>query len=276
MPKLTTAEQLLYSTIHLETSGPAGTFHGTGFFYQANVSAGLIHVVITNKHVIDGCNTVRIKCHQANSQNDGPLGHTFDLNVKLEPGGIAYHPDPEVDLCAISMPIQEYAAKQGHHVFYVPLHSALLLSAEEWASLDAYEEVLMIGCPNGLYDEANNVPIFRRGITASHPSMRYNGADEFLIDAACFPGSSGSPVMLFDTVGHLDKASGNYQLGSKRVKLLGVLYAGPTIDQTGEVVLVKKAPVSVTTMMHLGCVMRSSRIVELEAELQRMINLQTE
>lgn len=274
MAKLTASEQLLYSTVHLETSGAAGTFDGTGFFYQATVPGGTVDVVITNKHVMEGCDTIGLRCHQMASRG-GPSGHCFNLTVVIAPGGVAYHPDPDVDLCAISMPIQEYAARQGQTVFYVPLSANLLLSAEEWASLDAYEEVLMVGCPNGLYDQTNNVPIFRRGITASHPAMRYNGADEFLIDAACFPGSSGSPVMLFDTVGYLDKDSGNFMLGSKRVKLLGVLYAGPTINQAGEVTLAKNAPVSVTAMMHLGCVLRSSRIAELERELGRMVEAQT-
>ena len=35
---------------------------------------------------------------------------------------------------------------------------------------------------------------------------------KFLIDAACFPGSSGSPVIMYNTVGYTDKA-GNLTLG---------------------------------------------------------------
>ncbi len=44
----------------------------------------------------------------------------------------------------------------------------------------------MIGYPNGIWDEANNMPIIRRGITATHPNFNYNGKPEFMIDAACF------------------------------------------------------------------------------------------
>lgn len=52
----------------------------------------------------------------------------------------------------------------------------------------------MVGYPDGIWDEFNNQPIVRRGITATHPKNDFNGKGEFLIDAVCFPGSSGSPV----------------------------------------------------------------------------------
>jgi len=57
----------------------------------------------------------------------------------------------------------------------------------------------MIGYPNGLWDHVNNLPLIRRGITASHPGVDYqiegqNGPGVTVIDMACFPDSSGSPV----------------------------------------------------------------------------------
>ena len=47
-----------------------------------------------------------------------------------------------------------------------------------------------------LIDEVNNKPVVRKGITATDIRLDYNGRKEFLIDAACFHGSSGSPVFL--------------------------------------------------------------------------------
>lgn len=272
--KLSTAEMLLYSTIRLEAVHAAGVIRGTAFFYHAELPAGPAAVLITNKHVIEDCSDLRLRCHQADESGRGPSGHSFDLNVKISSGAIALHPDPQVDVCALSIPIAEGAESQGGKVFYISLTSDLIPTEDEWNELDAYEEILMIGCPNGLYDEVNNLPILRRGITASHPAMRYNGADEFLIDAACFPGSSGSPVLLFDTFGHFDKKSGDTVLGSKRIKLLGLLFAGPVIDQTGNITLTRQVPISVSSMMYLGLVIRSSRIFELESVMQRMVEQQ--
>lgn len=36
------------------------------------------------------------------------------------------------------------------------------------------------------------------GSTASHPAYNYNNRNEFVIDCACYPGSSGSQVMLYN------------------------------------------------------------------------------
>ncbi len=58
----------------------------------------------------------------------------------------------------------------------------------------------MVGYPVGLWDSVNNMPILRRGSTATLLDWTYEGRQEFVIDAACFPGSSGSPVFKY-TVG---------------------------------------------------------------------------
>lgn len=44
---------------------------------------------------------------------------------------------------------------------------------------------------------------FRRGITATNINFDYNGKKEFVIDAACFPGSSGFPVFIWKVVIHI-------------------------------------------------------------------------
>src|ERR1700736_1715142 len=95
----------------------------------------------------------------------------------------------------------------------------------------------MVGYPNGLWDEANNYPLIRRGITASHPAVDFQikGVATTVIDAACFPGSSGSPVILHNTGTYSDK-KGNTVIGS-RTMLLGVLFSGPTIQADGKIVV---------------------------------------
>ena len=56
----------------------------------------------------------------------------------------------------------------------------------------------MVGYPIGLYDKINNLPIFRKGYTACHPSIDFNRKGIGLIDMACFPGSSGSPIYVLN------------------------------------------------------------------------------
>ena len=50
---------------------------------------------------------------------------------------------------------------------------------------------------------------------------------EFVIDAACFPGSSGSPVFLYNNRSYRDKVNHGIVLGS-RLYFLGILYGGPS------------------------------------------------
>jgi hypothetical protein len=263
---LSPSEQLLYSTVRIEAvlAGKTMSF-GTGFYYRTAVGANHVQTLVTNKHVIRGADSVRIWCHIAKGETAEPSGEVVHINISLAAGGVVMHPEPDVDLCCISMAgFNDFSRLTGKRVFSITLESSLIPSDDEWKAFDALEEVVMIGCPNGLYDQSNGLPIFRRGITASHPSFHYNDRQELVIDAACFPGSSGSPVLLFNQMGYFDKATNSHQLGGIRVKLLGVLYAGPTIDSEGRIVVATDPKISFSSMMHLGMVIRSSRLLELD------------
>jgi hypothetical protein len=141
--------------------------------------------------------------------------------------------------------------------------------------LGTLEEILMIGYPNGLWDSVNNMPILRRGVTATHPNIDYEGRREFLIDAACFPGSSGSPVFLFNTNGWTNRAGGTV-VGGTRVKLLGILYAGPQHTATGEVRIVmvptQQRAVAISSIPNnLGLVIKAARLAELDSAMQKLV-----
>lgn len=156
---------------------------------------------------------------------------------------------------------------KGKTIFIKPLSFELLDISKKHDELDALEEVIMVGYPNGLWDAVNNKPIFRRGTTATHPNLDYLGKKEFVIDAACFPGSSGSPVFIYNKGTTPVKSGGMLMKG--RLKLLGVLYAGPYMTVTGNIITVD-IPTSQTsmaltdTMINLGYVIKAERIAELE------------
>jgi hypothetical protein len=180
------------------------------------------------------------------------------------------HPDPLVDLCVMPIaPLIAEAAGAGKTVFFITLDESILPTDAELGDLSALEDILMIGYPNGIWDATNNMPILRRGITATHPNIDYEGRKEFLIDAACFPGSSGSPVFLFNASGWTDR-KGNTMMGATRVKLLGLLYAGPQHTATGEVRVVnvptQQRAVAISTIPNnLGLVIKAVRLGEMDA-----------
>lgn len=144
-------------------------------------------------------------------------------------------------------------------------------SSDELKELDVVEDVLMVGYPSRNWDEANNQPIFRKGITATHPFLNFNGKKEFYIDAGVFSGSSGSPVVLFNRGGYTTK-HGEYRTGETRIKLLGVFNKGSLSTDDVEVTIYKNDKPylygDAETPNGLGVVIKAERILEFKQPLQ--------
>src|SRR5258708_571264 len=237
---LAPSEQIAHSAVRIEienADGQRGT--GTGFFCSfANQGDKHVPVIVTNKHVVDGA--VRGRFHLSTANADGNPVYTAHEVFAFEEFQQYWvpHPEEEVDLCVMPIaPILERANQAGKLLFFVQLDMSLVPSAEELFNLTVMEDIVMAGYPSGIWDEKNNMPVLRRGITATHPNLDWNGRPEFLIDAACFPGSSGSPVFLFNLGGYAAK-TGGMVIGS-RLKLLAVLYAGPQHTVEGQIRIVK-------------------------------------
>jgi hypothetical protein len=94
------------------------------------------------------------------------------------------------------------------------------------------------------------------------------GKKEFLVDAAIFPGSSGSPVFLFNQGTWLLR-DGTTVAGGYRVQLLGVIYAVALHATDGEIIIVP-APTQARAVAksqipnNLGLCIKASRILEFE------------
>jgi hypothetical protein len=271
------SELLVYSTVRIEceyTDGGTGT--GTGFFFAfARREQTFVPAIVTNKHVVEGAarGAFHIHLRDASGQPSTHQSERFIFDNFQSPW--TPHPEPTVDLCV--MPIAgllEHAEKSGRGLGFIPLEMALVPTDQDFAELTPFEEVLMIGYPNGIWDSRNNMPILRRGVTATHPAIEYEGRREFMIDAACFPGSSGSPVMLYNTGGY-HRRDGAYAIGGTRLKLLGILYAGPQHTVTGELQIVAaptRRDIQAISRIpnNLGMVIQSSRLRHLEEQFLRM------
>ncbi len=264
-------DQLVYSTIRIECEykdGTAGT--GTGFFFAFKEKDDTcVPVLITNKHVIENSIIGSLVFTKAN-----PAGIPIDtehmiFNIHKFETYWKKHPDPEVDLCAMAIgPFIADAEKKGNRYYYLPLLTEYIPSDSQLRNLTTLEEITMIGYPNGLWDEYNNKPILRKGITATHIACEYNGRKEFLIDAACFPGSSGSPVFIINEGMYFDKKT-NIVHSNDRILLIGVLYAGPVQSLDGEIKIIEvptiQKPIAISHLpINLGLVISAKRIKELE------------
>ncbi|WP_051504098.1 S1 family peptidase [Sphingomonas jaspsi] len=266
--EMTLAERMLYCTVKINTVRQGSAVgSGTGFFWQSRaVNDRSMFLLVTNKHVLEGADSLVVIVHMADaSTSDKPSGQFANCRIELSTVDVFPHPNPAIDLVGLNFTaIINEAVGAGTPLFIQSIAAAAIPSEEDWSLFDAFEEVLMIGCPRGIYDQANNLPIVRRGTTATPLSKRYEGRDEFLVDMACFPGSSGSPVFMYNANGFVDRKTNTYMMGKGRFFFLGILYAGPIINNEGRIVLGSQPRIEVAAMMHLGQVMRSTMMTDID------------
>ena len=277
---LSVNEKLMYTTTRIETVDSSGKrYSGTGFFYgiQSKTNPSNLSVwVLTNKHVIDGMKSISICLSQAGDDGKPLLKEPLKCVIE-NVNFIIRHPGPDVDLCAIPASLFVNSLIQaGHNPFYQLFSSKIIPSAEEMKELDSIEQITMIGYPEGLWDAKHNLPLVRNGITSTPVYVDHNGKEEFLIDAACYHGSSGSPVILLNNGSYTNKYGDTF-FGANRVYLLGILSQGPLETIYGEIEIKDqpeiKSPIraKVKIPTNLGLVIKSSRILELEEVIRKTI-----
>lgn len=278
---LSPATRITLSTVRLPC-GNADQFtsQGTGFLFLLKSplnEQAQYPVILTNRHVVRGFTQLSTTITTIPTQDairedctaDGMIHHPVQTNQLQQL--IISHPDPNTDLCAIlAMPLLgtflENPPPALRHMF---LDENCLPSAEVRSILRPVEKIVMVGYPNGLWDQTHNLPIVRDGLTGSHPLLNWNGLQQFVVDAACFPGSSGSPVFLFED--GMYRTAAGFVVGT-RVVLLEILFGGPLLTMEGRLeqrpipTAVNEVPVF-NAMMNLGFVVRADAILDLKALL---------
>lgn len=279
MEQLSIYEQLSFCTARIETEDTSGnTYSGTGFFFSLKVKDKNVPLLVTNKHVVRGMKRGRFLFTIADADGNPDYVNHFTFNVDdVFEKMWTFHPQDEVDLCVLPIaPLVKAASQQGKNLFYRTFDESLIPSKTDKNGIDAVEDIIMVGYPNGLWDQVNNMPIIRKGITATNVTLDYNGKKEFLIDAACFPGSSGSPVLICDVGGYKDK-HGNLSWGKSRVFLLGILYAGPQMQVTGDFHVVTvpdglQKTISVSRIPNnLGFIIKSERLLDFKSMFDNFV-----
>ena len=262
MKPKTISEQLMFNTVKLVASNGSS---GTGFFYNFKIEDRIYPTIITNKHVVNynPNETMTFYLHLRNGESESKENYQVTYTANW-----IFHSKHDLCFCFINPVFQEVKKKTGKDVFYIANDNSIVATPEKLEELSALEELVMVGYPIGLWDSKNNFPIFRKGYTASHPSLDFNEKGVGLADMACFPGSSGSPIYVLNENGYSDK-NGNYYLSSKRVILIGVLYAGPIYNVQGELVVKtiptqQKVQASTPIMTNLGYYVKATELREFE------------
>ena len=272
MKNMSLSEMITYSTVLIRCEYANGTKgSGTGFIVNLcndERNHTCIPVLITNDHVV--ASSIRTVFEFCKADENGDPIDTLPFSFTYEGNAWIHHPDKEVDLCCLLLAEALNRLKENNiKIFYVPLETNVIPSNDQLSELSAVEEVLMFGYPIGLSDTYNHKPIVRRGITASHPNKDYQGKKEILVDMACYPGSSGSPVFILNQGSYVTP---NGLFVGNRVYLLGILFSSLQYDTKGtlQISILPNAPVPITPIhINLGVMIKSARIIEFEKILRR-------
>jgi hypothetical protein len=214
--------QLLYTTIPIWVEKETGgVYSGTAFIYMKpslDRPEESVVLLITNYHIVENAKLARIELVER--QGDDPIPGNR-IGVEIGKDLLLKYVNPTDDLVAVPFaPILNQLGTLGKYVFFRSIDQKLIPNPEVVQKLAAIEDVTFIGYPSGVYDKVNGIPIIRRGITATPIWNDYLGQPIFLIDAQVFPGSSGSPVFIFN--------QGSYTSGTDiaigtRILFLGIL-----------------------------------------------------
>lgn len=273
----TIPEKIMFSVKRIEASAGGRSWVGTGYAFSEKHDENLSPLIVTNRHVAADAEQMRILFH---TLTDGELdgGYTY-LEIRQQNGFAIMHPNPAIDLAIVGVgqAMNEWvAANPGRSLFWIGLEAENMIGDDGMADLDACEPVTMVGCPSGLWDEANGFPLFRRGVTASHPGIDFEGRPEFVVDIGVYSGSSGSPVFILDQgLIKTSKTENNFSPGG-RFGLLGTLWGGPRITEQGELVVLpaptdNQVGVQTPIRMHLGYVIKSRELNVLLEEFRNQM-----
>ena len=270
MKPISISERMMFNTVRLVASDRSS---GTGYFYNFVIDNKIVPVIITNKHVVNynSNETMTFYLHLRNGENESNERYQVTLTLNW-----IFHSKKDLCFCFVN-PVFEFVKKQtGKDVFYIAIDETILPSQKMLEELSALEELVMVGYPIGLWDKNNNFPIFRKGYTASHPAIDFNESGIGLVDMACFPGSSGSPIYILNEGGYKDKV-GNLNWGQSRIIFIGTLFSGPIYDTTGKLV-VTDIPTSnqvveshTGIMVNLGYYIKSSEILEFKNIIKEIL-----
>jgi hypothetical protein len=270
-------DHLVHMTVRIECDG--GRSSGTGFIFNF-CDRGEVHIpaIVTNKHVIAGAQHGIF--HMTVAENDEPkYGEHVPVTLDHFETRWVKHPSPDIDLAAFPIaPVLNAGRAKGTPLYYRAGSKDLIADAAFMNELNAIEDIVMVGYPNGLWDKKNNLPIARRGVTATPPYIDFEGRPEFMIDCACFPGSSGSPVLLYQIGAYLIKKENRVQPGG-RIKLLGILWGGPQYLAPG-VIHAVPIPTAVQQVAvsripnNLGYCVKAEQLLAFEEHFDRLLAAQ--
>lgn len=273
------SQQMLFCTVRIEAHNSTSSSVGTGFLFGYQLSDKReVPFLVTNKHVVEGYDKGKIRFTLAKEGENGlepSFGEYYEKEFESFNNVWIKHDDPTIDIAVLPLGLHiEEVLKSSRRIYTIGIPKDAIPNDSLLEELDALEDIVFVGYPNGLWDSTNNLPIIRKGTTATPISINFEGKPIFLIDASVFPGSSGSPVFLYNK-GMITDKHGNVKIGS-RVMLLGILAAVFYKEDKKllEMINTSQQPgITSREMIDIGVVYKSSEILSLVEKMLKTLGL---
>ena len=155
--KFSISEMLMHSTIRIEilNENKQVVSTGTGFFFDFKINDKYnVPVLVTNKHVIKDAQIGRL-VFTISKEGKPVYGEKFMYEIQAFEELFILHPEQDVDLCVmpINPVVKDAQIKYNKTLFYISLGESIIAHKEQLEGLNALEDIIMIGYPNGLWEE---------------------------------------------------------------------------------------------------------------------------
>lgn len=276
---LTISELIINSTIRIECKGDTiingtkinFTSVGTGFYFEFKFDTIKVPVIVTNYHVIRNSKIGILRFTESN--NDAP-NYGKIVTEQIDNFGKNWIKHPTEDLAILPLaPIIKNIQNKKKDPFIVYYDESILPSDQFLNDVTSIEDILMIGYPKGFWDSTNNLPIVRKGLTATPIKLNYNQNPAFLIDIPIYAGSSGSPVVLFNQ-GSYSTTRGGITMGT-RIFLLGINVQSINYKAEGQLILAPGNPKIQTATdlpFNIAVVIKSHELLKFKPIIQKLMS----
>ena len=255
---MTGADQMLYIVAKIEAYHSGGIRKGTGFWFKYK---RMYPYLVTNRHVVESCTRLDLSIPVRYGKSRIP-SELYKKEILCTQTDWIYPEDETIDLAILPIPHLSQEIREQRGVPLIFLDHNFLPTHQDIEKMDSVEDVIFVGYPEGLTDVSTALPVFRKGMTATPYWLNLHGRPQFLLDASVFPGSSGSPVFIYNTGISYERGVGNIVGG--RGFFLGILtvrFLKPNLSEIGENQS-KMNDTSLKESIDLGLVYKPEIIIE--------------
>ena len=254
---LSTSELIINSSIRIECNGDTTidnkrmhfTSTGTGFYFEFRFDSITVPVIVTNYHVIENTKTGILRFTETNPDKTPAYGKIITEVIDNFSARWIKHPSEDLAILPLNPILTDIQKNKNKDPFIVYYDESVMPTKAFLDEVTSIEDVLMVGYPKGFWDSTNNLPVVRRGLTATPINLNYNQKPEFLLDIPVFAGSSGSPIILFNQ-GSYSTRKGGIVIGGRLV-LLGINVQSVDYNAAGELILPPGNPRVQTSVMSI-------------------------